>query len=236
MFRAAVLAIFLLVVFGCRSQQLHNQSWYSAASQVRITNHSGIWVDGNMKLDGRFYERSWSSLMRAAYIYYVTDDTRIMAGYAHIVTYGKPNIPEERLWEQLYWTRRTPLFRIAQYVRLEERFKQIVKDDALTDHYGYKTGMRYNLLFTSKVLGQSKQGLFVYMGNELFLNVYNKISGDLFDQDRIGAGLGYRFSEQLNAQAGYLYSHQRLTDNKGTININVLRLAFYHTLDVRRKA
>lgn len=236
MFKPAVLAIFLLVVFGCPGQQLHNQSWYSAASQVRITNHSGIWVDGNLKLDGRFYERSWSSLIRAAYIYYITDNTRIMSGYAHIVTYGSPNIPEERLWEQLYWARRTAVFRITQYVRLEQRFKRIVQDDVLTDHYGYKTAMRYNLLFTSKILGKAKTGLFLYMGNEIFLNINNRISSDLFDQDRFGAGLGYRFSEQLSAQAGYLYSHQRLVNNQRAINMNVVRLAFYHSLDLRRKA
>ncbi len=54
------------------------------------------------------------------------------------------------------------------------------------------------------------KGWYAGIQNEVFLNAQNKenINDSFFDQNRVYAGLGYRFSKKIDLEAGYMYRYQ----------------------------
>ena len=68
------------------------------------------------------------------------------------------------------------------------------------------------------------------MQNEIFLNVQNKdkINNSLFDQNRVYAALGYRFSPKIDVGAGYM--NQSTNGATNDVSNNIVQLALYTRL------
>src|SRR5689334_6878099 len=65
------------------------QTWFGYFNQTRLTNKSGIWVDLHLRLTGNFIEQPAVSIARFGYTYYLSDLTRLTAGYAYVTQYGQ---------------------------------------------------------------------------------------------------------------------------------------------------
>ena len=62
--------------------ETREMGWIGYFNQSRFTNRSGLWADVHLRLNDNFVSETHAILARVAYIYYVTDRTRISAGYA----------------------------------------------------------------------------------------------------------------------------------------------------------
>jgi hypothetical protein len=161
MYRCTCLCVLLLTLTSAYAQEKDvehlEQTWFAYFNQTRLTDKSGIWLDVHVRLTGNFIDDVGVSIGRIGYTYYLTDQTRITIGYAHATQYGHegaPNIPEHRPWQQIQWFEKKNWFSMMQYIRLEERFKGVVEDGALTSDYSFNYRVRYNMAFTIPLKGK----------------------------------------------------------------------------------
>jgi hypothetical protein len=220
--------------------EVRDQTWFGYFNQTRLTNKSGVWVDLHQRFTGSFYEEPAVTLGRVGYIYYLSDNFRLVFGDAFVKHYAHgsgPDIPEHRPWQQLQWIEKKNGFTIVQWLRIEERFRKNVVEGQLTDDYNFNWRFRYNLMLTIPFKGKeiTPHNAFAVFNNELHVNAGKEIVNNYFDQDRLFIGLGYQFTKHLNAHLGYLYVFQQLATANQFVQINAIRLFVFQTIDLRRE-
>lgn len=215
------------------------QSWFAYCNQTRLTNRSGIWLDLHLRLDEDF--KPAVSIFRGAYLFYLSDQSRLAAGYAYATQYApddssSPDIPEHRLWQQIQWFEKKKWFSTMQWLRLEERFRTKVEENKLTSDYSFNYRIRYAVAFTIPLKGKTvtPKTPFLFINNEVMVNFGSEIVNNYFDQNRFFAGVGYQITPALNAQIGYLNVFQQLPAYATFRHIDAVRLYVFHNLDFRR--
>jgi long-subunit fatty acid transport protein len=238
--------IILLVILGdvviaqTKKSETREQTWFGYFNQTRFTKRSGIWVDLHLRLTSNFVEQANLNILRFGYVYYLSDQVRVTAGYAYVTQYGladgEPDVPEHRPWQQIQWMEKKNGFNMMQWFRIDERFRTKVIDDKLTDSYTFNWRFRYNIALTFPLKGKVIQAKtpFFFFNDELHINAGKNIIYNYFDQNRLFVGLGYQFTSHLNAQLGYMYVFQQLPEGNKYANINAIRLFVFHNLDLRK--
>jgi hypothetical protein len=208
---------------------------------MRLTNKFSIGFDIHYRRTDNFLDRSFQFAVRPAIIYYLHNNLRLQAGYAffdHFPAKGKETTrPEHRVWQEISWNQKYSGLATLQRLRLEERFNHNIEDDVLKDGYRFNYRIRYNMSFFIPLKGKEiiPHAFFVALANEVFLNFGGKIIYNTFDQNRIFAGIGYQITSQLNGQLGYMNIYQQEATGNNYLSSHVIRLFFFHTLDLRVK-
>jgi hypothetical protein len=236
---------YFIMVFGTvqsqeKQYEIRNETWFGYFNQTRFSQKSGLWVDLHLRLTDNFGERLGQSLVRAGYVYYLSDQVRLTAGYGYITNFGLndlPNINEHRPWQQIQWFDKKSWYTQMQYLRLEERFREEVSDGELTGDYTFNYRVRYNFAMSIPLKGKemAPKVPFIFVNNELHINFGEEIVYNYFDQNRLFAGIGYQFTNPLNAQVGYMYLFQQLASGNTYVHDHVIRLFIFHNLDFRQK-
>ncbi len=238
------LILFFLASSAVQAQEKEveyaEQTWFGYFNQTRLTNKSGIWLDLHFRLTENFAEQPALSMARFGYTYYLSDLTRLTAGYAYVTQYGQttgaPNVPEHRLWQQVQWLEKKSWFTMMQWIRLEERFKRAVEAGELTSDYNFNYRIRFNMAFTIPLRGKQvvAKTPFIFLNDELHINFGEEIINNYFDQNRLFLGVGYQFTQHLNAQLGYMKVFQQLPLPNTFRNVDAIRLFVFHNLDFRK--
>jgi Protein of unknown function (DUF2490) len=216
--------------------EMNDQTWFGYFNQTRFTKHSGLWADLHLRFSGNFLDEKFLTISRIGYTYYASS-LRITAGYAHATYYAietsTPQVVEHRPWQQVQWGGKKGRFTVAQWIRLEERFRQEVEKGALTGNYNFNYRIRYSMAFTIPLRANSwaEQMPFLFFNNEVFVNFGKEITINYFDQNRILAGFGYQLNPNLNVKLGYMYLFQQLATPNQYLQINAIRLSVFHNLD-----
>lgn len=242
-----LLAVILFNVSMCFSQSARKhvhereQTWIGYFNQTRLTRKFGVGFDIHYRRTDNFLDRSFQFAVRPAVIYYLRDNLRLQAGYAffdHFPAKGKETTrPEHRAWQEISWNQKYSGLATLQRLRLEERFNHNIENDVLEDGYNFNYRIRYNMSFFIPLKGKEiiPHTPFIALANEVFLNFGGKIVYNTFDQNRIFAGIGYQITSQLNGQLGYMNIYQQEATGNNYLSSHVIRLYFFHTLDLRVK-
>lgn len=218
------------------------QLWFGFYNQSRICEKWGTWTDIHLRTKDNFVDNFSQSIIRIGLSYYLTEATKITAGYAYVSTYpsaanNKVTQPEQRPWQQLQWITRYGQKKMMQGLRLEERFRRKILDDStLADGSNFNYRLRYNIWYDVPL---SKNGIhpksfsFV-VNNEVHLNFGKQIVNNYFDQNRFFLGFKYQVSEHDNLQVGYMNLFQQLPAGNRYRNLHTIRLNYYQTLDLRK--
>jgi hypothetical protein len=236
----------LLLAFVSQGQaqkhhEVREQSWLGYFNQTRFTNRSGLWVDLHFRGTDDFFKSKSIAIARFAYLYYLSDNVRLMVGYAYAPRFsnaGPGVVPEHRPWQQVLWVEKKKRFNLTQSLRIEQRFRQAVDQGELTDDFNFNWRFRYNFVITVPLKGKEivPKTLFLYFNNDTHINAGKSILYNSFDQNRSFIGLGYQFSDRLNAHLGYLFIFQQEPVAANYVNIHAIRLYFIHQVDLRRKS
>ena len=218
------------------------QLWVGYFNQTRLTDKFGFWVDLQLRTKDDFVNDLSVSLNRFGLTYYVTDNTKLTAGYAYIVAYPEDNrkvsLPEHRPWQQVQWNTKYGKKRMMQWLRLDERYRRrLLNDTTLADTYSFNYKLRYNLFYDIPL---SKKGIvpkaFSFVINdEIHINFGKQIVLNTFDQNRFYLGFKYQLSEHSNVQLGYMNLFQQLAAGNRYRSIHTARLFFFQNLDLRKK-
>ena len=235
------LILFSILAFSQDKEfETREMTWLGYFNQTRFTDRSGLWVDLHLRLNDDFVKEVHTTIARVAYIYYLNDHSKLMAGYAHQTLYGhdgSPNVPEHRLWQQIQWHEKKSWFNLMQWIRLEERFRRKVEDEELVDDYNFNFRIRYTMGLTIPLKGKKVEPKtpFVFLNNEVFVNFGKNITYNYFDQNRTFAGIGYQFTQHINAHLGYMYVFQQLPEGNKYVQAHAIRFFVFHNLDLRKK-
>nr|WP_241695522.1 DUF2490 domain-containing protein [Winogradskyella litoriviva] len=154
-------------------------------------------------------------LLRTGIGYNLTENNNnILLGYGYILSENYINntddkfaVNEHRIFQQFTTKQNISNIRISHRYRFEQRF---VEDD-------FKMRFRYflgiNIPLQYKEDGNNPLYLSAY--NEIFLNTKSSI----FDRNRVYGGLGYKFSDNLKLELGYM---NQFFETSGRDQINLI--------------
>lgn len=242
------IGISLLLIIGTKGviAQKHTQKleqvWTAYFNQTRFSNKWGMWLDVQLRTKDDFFNHLSQFLVRPGITYYVTDNVRLTAGYAHFWFYpadnhSKVTQPEHRSWQQVQWFTKYNRTRTVQALRLEERYRRkILNDSTLASGYNFNYRLRYNFSWQIPLSGVVKKGSWtLILNNEVFVNFGKQITYNYFDQNRFFAGFAYNTSATSYIQLGYMNIFQQLSTGNNYRSTHIARFAYLHNLDLRKK-
>lgn len=247
--RSGLLSFFLIGVLGLPKAGAQKQTasvqqvWLNYANQTRFSDRWGLWADVSVRSKEAWLEDFSQIIGRAALTYYISDNTKLSAGYAYVHHFpadAHPDVsmPEHRPWQQLQWHNNSPRLRLMQWVRLEERYRRkIAAPDRLGDGYNFNYRARYNFLlaFPLSQKGFAPGSFSAVFNNEAHLNFGKEIVYNTFDQNRLFLGAFYHVNSHDQIQAGYMNLFQQLPAGNRYRSIHTARISYFHNLDLRRR-
>lgn len=211
------------------AQTVNQQSgWLGFFHSQKLSAKSGLHLDVQFRSADEFaYLRN--VLVRPGYTYFFDSKKNATIGYAYILTnFDVPNqndLVEHRIWQQFIVT--TPIGKIplVNRFRLEQRFIETNTDDLFAQRIRYFA--RAVIPFKKQEKEKFTKGTFFALQNEIFLNLQNKdaLNNSVFDQNRVYLALGYRLSEAVDLETGYINQHVKGLSNN--TNNHVFQLALY---------
>jgi hypothetical protein len=122
--------------------------------------------------------------------------------------------------------------------RFEARFFHNTNDNRTELEEGYDFGnFRFRYRITASVpiwTFKDKQSLKIKVSDELHVNLGNKITTNVFDQNRLYTGINADATKNLSLEFGYLNWFQQRTN--GTFyNRHIARFTIYHKIDLSKK-
>ncbi|WP_296380336.1 DUF2490 domain-containing protein [Winogradskyella sp.] len=153
-------------------------------------------------------------LLRTGLGYNITDNSNLLLGYGYILsknyiseTDDKVTVNEHRIFQQFATKQSLGKVGLSHRYRFEQRF---VEDD-------FKMRLRYflGINIPLQYKEERKNPLYLSIYNEIFLNTRSFV----FDRNRVYGGLGYKFSENLRLELGYM---NQFFETSGRDQINLI--------------
>ncbi|MCW3109044.1 MAG: hypothetical protein JWQ09_3550 [Segetibacter sp.] len=216
------------------------QIWLGYFNQARLTNKFGVWTDLHLRTKEDFTNNFSQSIARIGLTYYLTDNTKLTAGYAYVANYAaeghtKITQPEHRLWQQVQWHTKYGKTRMMQWIRLEEKYRhKILNDSALADGYNFNYKLRYNLWYEIPFSQKPTNKFSFVINDEVHINFGKQVIYNYFDQNRFFVGLKLNTNKHDNVQLGYMNQFQQLAAGNKYRNNQVIRLFYFQNLDWRK--
>ena len=215
--KQAVLIIVLLVFFkpiNTNAQDSDLGNWLIYIGNKKLNNGWNI----HNEVQYRNYNAIGDLeqlLLRTGIGYNLTENNNnILLGYGYILsenyigeTDEKVSVNEHRIFQQFTTKQKIGKVGLSHRYRFEQRF---VEDD-------FRMRLRYflgiNIPLQYKEDGKNPLYLSAY--NEIFLNTESSV----FDRNRVYGGLGYKFSNALRMELGYM---NQFFENSGRDQINLI--------------
>lgn len=234
----------LQVMYAQTKQTEHiERTWAGYFNQTRFSDKWGMWAETQLRTKEDFLSGVSQAIIRFGLTYYVSDATKLTAGYAYINDFPSDNhknisVPEHRPWQQVQWHTKYGKQKMMQWFRLEERFKRkVLNDDALASGYSFSFRIRYNIWYEIPFYknGNDPKSWSFIVNDEVHVNFGKEIVNNYFDQNRFFLGFKYQTGQHSNLQFGYMNLFQQLPAGNRYRNVNTLRLFFFQNVDLRKK-
>jgi hypothetical protein len=194
-----ILVILLFVPFLGNTQDSNLGNWWIYYGNKQIKSKWN-WHSEVQYRNYNFISDLEQLLLRTGFGYNLTENNNnILLGYGYILsenyidgTDEKEDVHENRIYQQFITKQSFSRVSLQHRYRFEQRF---IDDD-------FRLRFRYflsiNIALNHKEITDKTLYLSAY--NEIFINTDDNI----FDRNRIYAGLGYRFSKNIRIELGYM--------------------------------
>lgn len=172
------------------------------------------------------------SLLRVGINYHVNPRLLFRIGYGWIETYPYGEIPlnslgrdftEHRLFQMIQLTHKEGIVDISHRWMLEQRFvgRYSTASVSKEDEFPLLHRFRYMLRLQAPLKGKElkDKSLYVAAYDEVFIGFGKNVNANVFDQNRIGLLLGYRYNKNFRIEAGYLNQHLQFGRQIGGKNV-----------------
>lgn len=189
-------------------------AWATIVGDVQLSPRWFVDYDFSLRRSGPL--REWQQLFpRASVRYRLNPTVQLNVGVARPETYpyGKLPVafrfPERRIWEQVMLSQSAGRVALTHRYRVEQRWtgrvalvggKEEVQNWVRTNRARYRIGALVPLQGKSTENGE----FYANLNGEVLMNWGANVTGNVFDQYRANAMLGYRHSRRLRLEAGYL--------------------------------
>jgi hypothetical protein len=222
------------------------------AQNTRINNHNTIgWYNyfGTFKLDNKFSIHTeyqlrrvnlasdkQQGLLRLGLNYQLNPKIQFRLGYAWIETYPYGDIPlngfgrdftEHRLFQMASISDKVSIVDLSHRFMLEQRWvgRYTTANVSTEDQFLLLNRFRYMFRVQIPLKGKSIEDKTPYVAiyDEIFIGFGENVNENVFDQNRLGILLGYKFTNAFRIEAGYLNQILQLgreVDNRNVFQNN----------------
>ncbi len=216
--------IFLIVgTFYSASAVNETQTWAQLITQGKITPDLKLW--GEFQPRYGFSTNGITTLMiRPGLGWLINPSLSLWVGYAWTPLIKPTFRDEHRAWTQALYTLQWDTLTFTQRLRMEFRFIGSTPATAVR--------ARYQARFVLPLAHEGDWNLALADEVMFNLNTTSPTTESGFDQNRVFAGIFYKFSPSLSMDAGYLWNlvNRPFTDNER--NNHVVMLTLYHAFDL----
>ena len=193
-----------------------NIGWYNYFGTFKLSKKMGLHTEYQWRRDN--YITNWQqSLLRVGVNYQLNPRVLFRAGYAWIETFPYGEIPingfgrdftEHRIFEMVQLSHKEGILDFSHRFMLEQRFvgryssSNVEKEDEFPLLNRLRYMVRLQLPLKGKEIIDKTPYLALY--DEIFIGFGENVNANIFDQNRIGVLLGYRFNKNVRIEGGYL--------------------------------
>lgn len=219
----AILFLALLSLVGSRTFSQNTRitdrnqiGWLGYFGTVKISNKYSIHSEYQWRRDNYIADPK-QGLLRVGLNYQANPKLQLRLGYAWIETQPYGDFPingfgkdftERRIFQMATLTDKVALVDVSHRFMLEQRFVGRYTNAALEreDDYLLLHRLRYMLRVQVPLKGTSIADHIPYLAayNEILIGFGKNVNENIFDQNRLGLLLGYKFNNQIRLEAGYL--------------------------------
>jgi hypothetical protein len=193
--------ISLMGIYSAHATASDSQVWTSITAMVPASKDSPkirYWLESQNRIGDEVSQLS-QFILRPGIGYELTPTTSIWLGYARIYTaapFTSDPFDENRIWQQILWSKRLSHLQATVRGRLEQRFMP----------NSIHTEWRYRQLFKGAFTIPRHDKYTFILSNEIFfhLNDFNHQNNQGFDQNRVFTGFGYKTNKNTTLEIGYL--------------------------------
>jgi hypothetical protein len=213
-----VLGLFFNPSFGQNNRlNTSNQiGWYTYFGTFKLTNKLGLHTEYQFRRNEviTYWQQS---LLRLGLNYHLHPAVQLRVGYGWIETFPYGEFPlngfgkqftEHRIFEMAQLSQKVGKVDFSHRFMLEQRFVGKYSDAQAQKESEFPLlhRMRYMLRMQIPLKGNEILDKTPYLAvyDEVFVGFGENVNANVFDQNRIGVLLGYRFSKNFRFEGGYL--------------------------------
>ncbi len=207
--------------------------WYNYFGTFKVSQKFGIHAEYQFRRTEIVTE--WQqSLLRVGVNYQLNPKVQFRLGYAWIETFSYGEIPingmgkdftEHRLFQMATLTEKVSIVDLSHRFMLEQRWVGRYSNANFTNEDEFPLLNRFRYMFRLQIPLKGKETIdktpYISIYDEIFIGFGDNVNENIFDQNRIGILLGYRFSSLVRIEAGYL--NQTLQLGREVNNRNVFQ-------------
>jgi len=218
-FFTAIILVFILSTGYAQNTRISDNNsigWYTATGTINFHKKWSAHFEYQWRREN--YIRNWQqSLLRTGINYKANSSTAFRIGYAWAETYPYGDYPvnafgktfsEHRMYELATLTQRSGTLDISHRFILEQRWLPRYLSAASTkpDEWLFLNRARYMLRLQQSLKGKTLEDKEPYIAayDEILIGFGKNVNENIFDQNRFGFLLGYRFSPVCRIEGGYL--------------------------------
>ncbi|MCC6181167.1 MAG: DUF2490 domain-containing protein [Bacteroidia bacterium] len=215
----------MIVCLGCfqialgqnnRINTNNNIGWYNYFGTFKVSDKIGVHTEYQWRRNN--FITDWQqSLLRVGVNYNPNQRVQFRVGYAWIETFPYSDIPlnglgrdftEHRIFEMVQLSHKEDFVDFSHRFMLEQRFvgRYTSANEPTEDEFPLLNRMRYIVRLQIPLKGKEINYKTPYIAfyDEVFVGFGKNVNANIFDQNRIGILLGYRFNKNIRIEGGYL--------------------------------
>jgi hypothetical protein len=189
--------------------------WWANFTTIKVNPKWGLHIEYQWRRED--YVATWQqSLFRSGVNYQISPKAQVRVGYAWIETFNYGDYPinalgrdftEHRAFQMVTLTDKPGLIDFSHRFMLEQRWIGRYSRPELTleDEYVYLNRLRYMLRMQCPLKGKTIDDKEWYAAayDEIFIGFGKNVNENVFDQNRVGLLIGYRFNKKWRIEGGY---------------------------------
>ena len=194
----------------------NNIGWYSYVGTFKVAEKFGLHTEYVWRRDKTITD--WQqSLLRVGANYNLNPRVLFRLGYAYVETYPYGEYPinglgrdfnEHRIFEMVQLSHKEGVIDFSHRFMLEQRFvgRYSSANQTTEDEFPLLNRLRYlvRLQIPLNAKEMKDKTAYIALYDEIFVGFGKNVNANVFDQNRIGVLLGYRFNKNVRIEGGYL--------------------------------
>ena len=235
-----------------RLETTNKIGWYSYTGTFKVSEKVGIHTEYQWRRNNLI--TSWQqSLLRLGLNYTVNARVFFRLGYAVAETYPYGEYPlnglgrsftEHRIFEMVQLAHKEGIADFSHRFMLEQRFigRYSSANEYTEDEFPFSSRARYMIRLQVPLRGKEIKDKTPYVAayDEVLIGFGKNVNANVFDQNRIGILIGYRFNKNVRIEGGYLNQTLqlgRLVNGKNVFqNNNGIIINTNFNIDMKGKA
>jgi hypothetical protein len=190
--------------------------WFNYFGTIKVSEKFGIHTEYQWRRN-RLITDWQQSLLRVGVNYNLNPRVIFRAGYAWIETFPYGEYPingfgkdftEHRIFEMVQLSHKEGIVDFSHRFMLEQRFvgRYSSINETTEDEFPLLNRLRYMMRLQVPLKGKEIKDMTPYVAvyDEILVGFGENVNANVFDQNRIGILIGYRFNKNIRIEGGYL--------------------------------